>query len=107
MKSHLVRNPQLNMATIILEPTDIRFVRRLAREINRECASDGFYSSFGVPAEAAFGSRKFFGSVRVRRGRLLAREVGGSGKWDVDLTGADSVEGNGIGTVTASRRFVE
>lgn len=87
----------------LLSPTDPRFVRRLARAINRECAANGFYSSFGVTSEMPFGSRKFFGSVKVVRGRLMAREVGGDGRWSVDLTGATSVEGNGNGKVTVSK----
>ena len=87
---------------IILDSADPRFVRRLARAINADCAANGFYSSFGVAPGAGFGSRKFIGHVKVVRGRLMAREVGGDGKWSVDLTGIES--GNGNGTVTVSRR---
>lgn len=94
----------MNKPIDILELTDPRFVRRLARAINAECAANGFYSSFGVSPDAGFGSRKFFGRVKVARGRLMAREVGGDGKWSVDLTGVASVEGNGTGTVSVSRR---
>jgi hypothetical protein len=88
-----------------LDTTAPRFVRRLARAINAECAANGFYSSFGVSPDADFGSRKFFGHVKAVRGRLMAREVGGDGKWSVDLTGVESVEGNGNRTISASRRI--
>ncbi len=80
----------------LLENTDPKFVRRLAREINRECCANGFYSSFGVTPEMGGGSRKFFGHVKVVKGRLMAREVGGHGGWTIDLTGAESVEGNAM-----------
>lgn len=87
-----------------LETTDPRFVRRLAKAINRECCMNGFYSSFGVTPEMECGSRKFIGHVKVVKGRLMACEVAGdSDGWTVDLTGVETVEGNGNGTVGASR----
>lgn len=97
------------MNATLLETTDLRFVRRLAREINRECAANGFYSGFGVTPEMGCGQRKFFGHVKVIKGRLMAREVGAnadgdSSKYSVDLTGADHVNGNGNGEVSVSRR---
>lgn len=98
----------------LLETTDPRFVRRLARAINAECAANGFYSGFGVTPEMHCGQRKFLGHVKVIGGRLMAREVGAqawgtdgdcdSSKYSVDLTGADHVNGNGNGEVYASRR---
>lgn len=65
------------METItLLETTDPRFVRRLARAINAECAANGFYSGFGVTPEMHCGQRKFFGHVKVIGGRLMARRHG-------------------------------
>lgn len=88
----------------LLPTDDPRFVRRLARAINAECGANGFYSGHGVTPEMQCGQRKFFGHVKTVAGRLMAREVGGNGRWSVDLTGADHVNGNGNGEVYASRR---
>ena len=80
-----------------IDTTHPVFVRRFAGEINRTCAANGFYSGFGC----ADGQRKFAGHVTVRRCRLIVHEVGSGG---VDLTGGETVNGNGGGLVGASRR---
>ncbi len=87
----------------VLDTTDPRFVRRLAKAINRECALNGFYSSYGIAPETG-GSRKFHGHVEVVKGRLMAREVAGdTDQCTIDLTGVEVVHGNGNGPVGASR----
>ncbi len=88
----------------LLSPTDPLYIRRLARAINAECAANGFYSGWGVTPEMQCGQRKFYGYVRVVRGRLMAHEVGGDGH-TVDLTGTDHVNANGAGEVYASRHL--
>ncbi|OAM91762.1 hypothetical protein OH491_24940 [Termitidicoccus mucosus] len=92
----------------LLDTTDPRFIRRLAKEINLHCEEHGFYSDFGVTSEMKCGSRKFHGHVKVAKGRLMAREIriGTLNQgWTIDLTGVESVEGNGQGTIYASRRL--
>jgi len=79
----------------LLSFDDPIYVRRLAAEIRARCGVDGFYSGFGVET----GQRKF-SHAKVRKGRLIAHEVGGR---DVDLTGAAFVQSPRAGDVAASR----
>lgn len=86
-------------SSLLLETTHPKFVRRLAREIRLRCGCDGFYSGFGC---VTTGQRKFTGQVSVRKGRLIAHEVGGC---DVDLTGVEFVNSPRFGEVCVSRRL--
>ena len=80
----------------LLSSDDPRYVRRLVKEIRQSCGCDGFYSGFGIKD----GQRKFSGHVVVRKGRLIAREVGGGA---VDLTGVGVVHSPRCGEVRGSR----